>query len=93
MSWAGALVLFAVIWFLCLFITLPLRIRTQAESGKIQPGTPGSAPINARLQYKVKLTTLIATVIWALVCLVIMSDLIMIADLDLFGRWQDGHYG
>jgi hypothetical protein len=35
---------------------------------------------------KAKLTTLIATPIWAAICGVILSGWITLADLDMFGR-------
>jgi len=93
MAIAAALVLYAVIWFLCLFIMLPRAIRTQDESGSVIPGTPGSAPENPQLGVKLKWTTLLATLIWAIACALIISGIITIEDLDLFNRWQAGHYG
>ena len=35
----AALVLFAVIWFLVLFVVLPLRLETQGDRGEKVPGT------------------------------------------------------
>ena len=40
----SALVLFAVIWFLTLFIVLPLRLQTQGDVGEIEPGTHAGSP-------------------------------------------------
>ena len=44
MSITGAVVLFAVIWFMVFFIVLPIRFRSQQDEGEIVPGTPASAP-------------------------------------------------
>ena len=93
MAIAAAIVLYAVIWFLCLFIVLPIRITTQSEAGRIIPGTPSSAPSNPKLLIRVKYTTMLATIIWAIVCIVIVTDTISIVDLDIFNRWQQGYYG
>ena len=93
MAVSSALVLYAVIWFLCLFVMLPIRVRTQVESGKVVPGTPPSAPANPMLKTKLKWTTLIAAVIWLPVAAIIWSGIISIEDIDFFNRWGDGRYG
>jgi len=87
MSWFSAFVLYAVIWFLTLFVVLPLRLTTQAEAGKVVPGTPESAPADAMMKRRLVVTTLAGTVIWVAVTVTILSGWITIADLDrLYGR-------
>lgn len=86
MSITSALVLFAVIWFLVLFIVLPLRLTTQGEAGKVVPGTPESAPEDPQIGRRMKITTAVAAVIFALVAGVILSGWIGIEDLDFFNR-------
>ena len=60
MTITAAIVLFAVIWFLTLFVVLPIGLRTQGEDGEVVPGTPSSAPANPRLRRKFFWVTLIA---------------------------------
>ena len=84
MGWFSAFVLYAVIWFLTLFVVLPLRLTTQAEAGRVVPGTPESAPVDARMKRRLWVTTLIGTVIWAVVATVILSGWISVSDLDIF---------
>ena len=93
MSIFSALVLFAVIWFLCLFIVLPMRVRSQEEFGEVSMGTPPSAPANPLLKQKVKWATIAAVLIWIPVVAVIVSGIISVSDFDLFDRWGDGQYG
>ena len=93
MSVAGALVLYAVIWFMCLFIALPRRIRTQGEDGRVLKGTPPSAPTNPLLVRKLKWVTVAAVLVWAPIVLILVFDLVTIEDIDFFGRWGDGQYG
>ncbi len=93
MSISAALVLFAVIWFMCLFVMLPLRIRTQGESGRVVRGTPSSAPTNPQLKVKLKWTTLAAVVFWLPIAACISTGIVSIADIDIFGLWGDGSYG
>ena len=43
MTLTGAIVLFAVIWFLSLLVALPIGLNTQGDLGEVEPGTPASA--------------------------------------------------
>ena len=93
MSVAGGLVLFAVIWAMCLFVALPLKIRSQEESGKVVRGTPPSAPTHPMLKQKVVWVTVAAIAVWIPIAAIISYEIISITDLDFFGRWGDGQYG
>ena len=44
MSIVSAIVLFAVIWFMVLFIVLPIRLETQGDVGEHVPGTHAGSP-------------------------------------------------
>jgi predicted secreted protein len=87
MSITSALVLLAVVWFMVLFVVLPLRLTTQGESGDVVPGTPKSAPTDARLGRKLRLVTLVSVPLWAAICAVILSGVIAVEDFDLFSRF------
>lgn len=86
MTITAALVLFAVTWFMVFFIVLPLRVTSQREAGRVVPGTPVSAPAGYVVKQKAKLTTMIATGVWALLCAVILSGAITVRDFDFAGR-------
>lgn len=86
MSLTGGIVLFAVIWFLVFFIMLQIGVRSQDDAGDVMPGTPASAPADAQIGRKAKITTMITFVIWAIVAAVILSGVISIYDLDFFHR-------
>ena len=85
MTITGALVLYSVTWFMVFFCVLPLRFTSQAEAGEVVPGTPLSAPSDHLVGKKAWVTTLVATVIWAALCAVILWGGIAINDLDVFG--------
>lgn len=87
MGWFSAIVLLAVIWFMTLFVVLPLRLKTQGEAGEIVPGTPGSAPENIALKRKFILTSIIAVVIWAVIVAIVVTGVVTIDDFDLFTRF------
>jgi predicted secreted protein len=86
MTITAALVLYSVIWFMVFFVVLPLRLVTQGEAGEVVPGTPQSAPANAQIGRKARITTLWATALFVIIAGVILSGWITVRDLDWFGR-------
>ncbi|NSX56058.1 DUF1467 family protein [Parasulfitobacter algicola] len=86
MSITSAIVLFAVIWFMVLFIVLPLRMKTQGDMGEIVPGTHASAPADPQLGRKAKIVTVVSVVLWVLIAGTILSGVISVRDLDWFDR-------
>ena len=86
MSITSAIVLFAVIWFMVLFIVLPLRLKTQGDVGEIVPGTHAGAPADAQLGKRVKIVTLITIPLWIIIAGTILSGVISVRDLDWFER-------
>jgi len=89
MTITAALVLFAVTWFMVFFCVLPMRFRSQAQEGRVELGTPASAPENAMIAAKAKITTVVSLVIFVALYLVITSGRFGIADLDVFGIWAN----
>ncbi len=87
MGITSALVLLAVVWFMVLFIVLPLNLRTQSEDGEIVPGTPGSAPMDPQLKRKALIVTAVSVPIWIVLCTIIISGWITAEDWDLFARF------
>ena len=63
MSIVSAIVLFAVIWFMVLFIVLPIRLETHGDVGERVPGTHAGSPATGfSMKRKAKVTTLWAAV-------------------------------
>ncbi len=87
MSITAALVVFAVTWFMVLFLVLPVRLETQGDRGEVVPGTHAGAPADFKLGKRLKITTLIAVPVAGAICAVIMSGLIGISDFDLLERF------
>lgn len=88
MGITSALVLYAVIWFVTLFVVLPIGLSTQGDEGDILPGTHAGSPARVSMKRKFVWTTVFATPIWALACAVILSGVISVRDLDLFDRME-----
>jgi predicted secreted protein len=78
----GALVLYAVTWFMTLFVVLPLRLKTQGDVGQIVPGTQAGAPHELNLRRKLITTTIVATVIFAILATIILTETITVRDFD-----------
>jgi predicted secreted protein len=86
MAITSAIVLLAVTWFMVLFVVLPLRLKTQGDVGEVVPGTHASAPAGLNLRRKFAVTTVVALIIWAAICAVIISGAVSVRDIDWFNR-------
>ncbi len=60
----SAIAVYFVIWWLALFIVLPISIRSQAETAHTIPGTEPGAPVLPRICERAIMTTLLADVIF-----------------------------
>jgi len=87
MAITSALVLFAIFWFLFLFIALPIKLETQSDRGLRLEGTPGSAPEVTHLRRKFFWVTVATLVLWIPTCAIIISGVISVDDFDLFRRF------
>ncbi len=88
MTITAAIVLFSVTWFMVFFCVLPMQFVSQADAGSIEPGTPRSAPADAQIKAKARLTTIIAAVLFAVMASVIVWGGLTIRDIDFLG-WMD----
>jgi predicted secreted protein len=86
MNVVSALVLFAVIWFVVLLVALPIGLTTQGEAGKVVPGTPASAPVDAMIRKKMIWVTLATLVLWLALCAFLIWGGVGIEDIDVFNR-------
>lgn len=86
MNTVSAVVLYLIIWFMTLFVVLPLRIQSQDEAGDVVPGTPGSAPSDPKLKKKFFWVTVVATIVFIPIATTIMSGWITVEDIDFFNR-------
>jgi predicted secreted protein len=55
-----------VVWWLCLFLVLPFRVRNQVDEGEWVQGTERGAPSVSRMLPKLLITTAVAAVVTAL---------------------------
>lgn len=88
MTITSAIVLYAVIWFMVLFIMLPIRLRTQGDAGDVMPGTPAGAPAEFAMKRKLLWVSAISAVLWLVFSAIILSGMISPRDLDWFDRME-----
>ena len=86
MNLTGGIVLYAVLWFLVLFVLLPIGQKSQADVGEVTPGTPAGAPHEPQIRKKILWATAITTVLWGIIAWIILGGIITRADLNaIFG--------
>ena len=87
MGVVSGLVLFAVVWFMVRFVVLPIRLETQGDVGEQVEGTHAGSPATGfSMKRRVRVTTLWAIPIWAIIASVIIWGDISVRDIDMFGR-------
>jgi len=86
MTIISSIVLFAVIWFMLLFMALPLRQKSQEEDGRRVPGTPASAPVNPMIGKKMFWVTIVSVILWVPMVWFILYGPLTVEDLDFFDR-------
>jgi predicted secreted protein len=68
MKITSAIAIYFIIWWLVLFLVLPFGIKNADEAGEpVAPGNEAGAPVKPALLRKVLYTTLLASVVFALV--------------------------
>ena len=91
MNIVSALVLLAVIWFMVLFVVLPIRLETQGDKGEIVQGTPAGAPSDSfSMRRKFRITTIVSLGLWAVISAIIIWGDIGVRDIDFFNRMNGG---
>ena len=81
MTISASIVLYAVVWFMTLFVILPLRLKSQEEAGEVVPGTPSSAPADPQIKKRMQIVTLVGTVVWMVICTLIITDILSMENL------------
>ena len=75
MDWLGTAVVFAIVWWLILFMVLPFGAAPPEE---VEPGKATSAPPKPRMALKVAVTTVLAALVTGLIVWLMHSGLIQL---------------
>jgi predicted secreted protein len=88
MTLSFAIAIYVVIWWVVLFAMLPIGVRSQAEEGEVSPGTPESAPHQPRLLPKMLATTVVASIVFAAVYVIIVHRVITLDQIPFLPRYE-----
>jgi predicted secreted protein len=82
----SAIAIYFIIWWLVLFIILPIGVRNAHEVGEIvEEGNDAGAPVNPQLIKKAVLTTVLATIVFAFFIVVIRGGMISFDNIPFLG--------
>lgn len=84
-SWAA---IYFLVWWTALFLVLPFSGRSQSEAGDIAPGTEPGAPFSARMGRVIVITTIVATVVFAAIYLLLTQELFGLDDIPFLPRFE-----
>ena len=65
MDWVSGLAIYAVIWWLVIFMVLPWGARAKVDADDVAKGQDAGAPKRPRLLLKLAVTTVVAGIVWA----------------------------
>jgi len=89
MSFAFGAAIYLVIWWTVLFAMLPIGVRTSEEAGEAAvPGSADSAPHKPHLLKKVLGTTVVSTIIFAIVYVIVVHQVITLDDIPFFPNFE-----
>jgi predicted secreted protein len=80
-SLTTSIAIYFIIWWTVLFVVLPWGVRSQQESGAVEPGTDPGAPAIPKLRRKLVWTTVTASLVFALCAVVYSYQLVSLDDL------------
>lgn len=73
MGWATGIMVYFLVWWTVLFAVLPFGIQPQADAGEVDGGWRG-APKRPAILTKMIWTTVISTLLWAGIFMIVRSD-------------------
>ena len=79
-----AIAIYFVLWWVTLFLTLPFGVRSQHETDGYTEGTDPGAPVLARIGMKLIWTTIVASIVFAVLATIYKYKLI---DVGAFMAW------
>ena len=74
--------MYAVLWFLVLFVLLQNGVRSQDEEGDVVPGTPQGAPAAIRIRRKFLWASILAFVPWGVFFAVLEFEVLRLDDFN-----------
>ncbi|MBL4863594.1 MAG: DUF1467 family protein [Rhodobiaceae bacterium] len=91
MGIAATLAIYAIIWWLTLFVVLPFGIKTQDEEGVVSAGTAPSAPVHPQVWKKMAITTVLSAVIFGTIYGTIIATGLGLDDIPFLLTFEEDY--
>ena len=89
MGLTTSLAIYFIIWWLVLFTVLPWGARSHHEAeAELEPGSAPSAPLKPRIALKFAITTGIATVVFAIVYVIMTYKLVTLDSIPFLPKFE-----
>jgi predicted secreted protein len=86
---AFSLAIYFIVWWIVLFAMLPIGVRTSEEAGeRATPGQAESAPQFPNLLPKMLATTVVATIVFAVLYVIIEHRAITLDEIPFLPRYD-----
>jgi predicted secreted protein len=91
MRLTSAIAIYFIVWWVCLFAVLPWGVRNANEAGEtVNEGHEAGAPVNPMLWRKILATTMLASIVFALILGQITYGWIAFEDIPFLGGMPTG---
>ena len=84
MGLTGSIILFLIIWWLILFILLPINIDNKPPNSTEYEANDRGAPKNPQILKKFIITTIISVILWFVVFLLLNNDGFLMFIMNTF---------
>lgn len=84
-SWAA---IYFIVWWTTLFAVLPFGVRNQVDDGAVIPGTEPGAPTRAPLARILLTTTLVASVIFGMIYVLLTQEAFNLDDIPFLPKFD-----
>lgn len=82
MKFTSAIAIYFIVWWVTLFVILPLRIKNAAETGAaVEEGHDAGAPVVHGLAWKAVVTTIVASLVFAVLYYLLANNILQTLDL------------
>jgi predicted secreted protein len=80
----GSIIFFLIIWWLILFVLLPINIQNNASEINGYDGNDRGAPNNPQLFKKFIITTIISVILWSIIYFLLSNDGFLMFIMNTF---------
>ena len=88
MSAIFAIAIYFIVWWIVFIAVLPFGVETQAEQGRVIPGTVESAPVAPAIFKKFIITTIVSALVFAVIYFVLVYELITLDNIPFLPGFE-----